>query len=282
MGVVPVGVAGELWLGGRGLARGYLNQPGLTAEKFIPHVFSRTAGERLYRTGDRVRWRSEGELEYLGRFDHQVKVRGYRIELGEIEEALLKHGRVEQAVVVVRGESTEKGLVAYVVGKRDKEGKSEGQRGVSRVELQEYLRKVLPEYMVPAVIVEMAEMPLTANGKIDRKRLPEPEYQGSGERVGPRNSEEEILSGMFAAVLNRGGLRRSLNELVRRHEVLRTSFATQQDGPVQVIAAELEVVIAELDVRELAEREREAELQRQGREEMDRPFDLERGPLVRV
>jgi amino acid adenylation domain-containing protein len=194
---LPIGVAGELYLGGAGLARGYLNRPELTAERFVPNPYSPKPGERLYRTGDRARWQADGSLDFLGRLDHQVKLRGFRIELDEIEAALLQHEMVEQAVAMVREDQHgEKQLLAYVVGPgRKTPGKAPA--------LREYLRGRLPEYMVPAVIVEMQEFPLTPNGKVNRKGLPEPELQSGGEQeqLAPRCPEEEILCGIFADVL---------------------------------------------------------------------------------
>ena len=170
---VPVGVVGELYIAGAGLARGYLNRAGLTAERFIAHPFAQasagTVGERLYRTGDRVRYRSDGSLEFIGRRDHQVKVRGYRIELGEVESALLSHAGVSQAVVVAReDEPREKRLVGYVVGVR---GGEAPQPSVLRA----YLKTRLPEYLLPAALVVMESLPLTVNGKVDRRALPAPQ-----------------------------------------------------------------------------------------------------------
>ncbi|HEX3586704.1 MAG TPA: amino acid adenylation domain-containing protein, partial [Candidatus Angelobacter sp.] len=193
---VPPGVTGELFLGGQGVARGYLNRPELTAEKFIPNPFSERGGERMYRTGDQVKWRHNGNLEFLGRLDQQVKVRGYRIELGEIEAVLQEHPGVEACAVIVREDQpTEKRVVAYVV-----------KNGVVKPEaFREFLKERLPEYMVPSAFVEMEQLPLTPNGKIDRKALPALEREWSGRRgyTGPRNGEEEILCGLFAEVLNR-------------------------------------------------------------------------------
>ncbi|HEX7286795.1 MAG TPA: amino acid adenylation domain-containing protein, partial [Candidatus Angelobacter sp.] len=199
---VPVGVPGELLIGGDGLAHGYVNQPSLTAERFVPDPFAVTPGARLYRTGDLVRWRSSGQLEFLGRLDHQVKVRGYRIELGEIEAALESHELVEQAVVVVRQDGDgDKRLAAYIVMRP---GAGEEVSG----ELREYVKGRLPEYMVPSAIVQLESLPLTPNGKVDRKGLPEPEVWGSGGQGGEsgraaRSVEEEIVRGIFAAVLKK-------------------------------------------------------------------------------
>jgi acyl-coenzyme A synthetase/AMP-(fatty) acid ligase len=163
--VVPVGVAGELYIGGEGLARGYLGDPGLTAEKFIPDPFSLTPAARLYGTGDLARYRSGGEIEYLGRRDHQVKVRGFRIELGEIEAALEQYPGVREVVVVVREAAGEdKRLLAYVVA-------GEGARPGGD-ELRAFLKARLPEYLVPAVYVFLDRLPLTPNGKVDRRALP--------------------------------------------------------------------------------------------------------------
>src|SRR5262249_42644108 len=184
------GVSGELWLGGGGVARGYLGRPELTAERFVPDPWSGVAGVRLYRTGDRVRHRADGELEYLGRLDHQVKLRGYRIELGEIESCLLAHPAVREAVVVVYGEGGEESrLVGYWVGSG----------GVSPTsgELREHLERQLPEYMVPSWLVELSELPLTANGKVDRKALPSPErVSAEGVFAAPRTPLEELLVGI--------------------------------------------------------------------------------------
>ncbi|HET8888391.1 MAG TPA: amino acid adenylation domain-containing protein [Candidatus Angelobacter sp.] len=165
MNLVPIGVPGELYTGGAGLARGYLNSAELTAKKFVPNPFSHEPGSRLYRTGDLVRWSSNGNLEFIERLDNQVKVRGYRIELGEIEAALERAEGVEQAVVITRDtQFGEKQLVAYVV--------MPGERPVNA--LRASVKQHLPEYMVPAHFVKLDELPLTTNGKIDRQALPSP------------------------------------------------------------------------------------------------------------
>jgi amino acid adenylation domain-containing protein len=191
---VAVGVGGELYVGGAGLARGYLKRPALTAEKFIPHPFGRAGGERLYRTGDVARYLENGEVEYLGRADHQVKVRGFRIELGEIEAALREHERVREAVVIVRGEGTDQRLVAYVV--------AESEGAVSAAELRDWSGESLPQYMVPQSFVLLPEMPLTPNGKLDRKALPDVE-QGDreGQYIAPRTAVEEVVAGIWSEVL---------------------------------------------------------------------------------
>ncbi|MCA1635265.1 MAG: amino acid adenylation domain-containing protein [Acidobacteria bacterium] len=193
----PVGVAGELHVGGEGVGRGYRRQPALTAEKFIPDPFSPTPGARLYRTGDVARVLPGGLIEYLGRVDHQVKVRGHRIELGEIEATLRGREGVGQAVVVVREDAEDdRRLVAYLVGSREAAG-GEG-------ELRAFVRERLPEYMLPAAFVWLAELPLTPNGKVDRRALPAPEQQSREVEAGyvaPRTQTEELLAGVWAEVL---------------------------------------------------------------------------------
>ncbi|MFE6040843.1 amino acid adenylation domain-containing protein [Streptomyces sp. NPDC056452] len=180
---VPVGAVGELFVGGTGVARGYAYRPGATAERFVPDPFG-PAGARLYRTGDLVRWRSDGAVEFLGRIDDQVKVRGYRIELGEIRAALVAHPQVTDATVVV---SEDQRLIAYVVG--------------STEDLAAWLAGSLPEYMVPSVFVGLDALPLTANGKIDRRALPDPEGSAEDTYVAPRNPTEERIAAVWSAVL---------------------------------------------------------------------------------
>jgi amino acid adenylation domain-containing protein len=189
---VPVGVVGELYAGGAGLSRGYLNQPELTAEKFVADPFN--AGERLYRTGDLVRYTSEGVIEFQGRIDSQVKVRGYRIELGEIETTLSEHPAVKETVVLAREDTPgDKRLVAYVVGKGEAPAASD---------LKEHLASRLPSYMLPAAFVTLEALPLTENGKVDRKALPAPERTGlEAEYVAPRTPTEEKLARIWAEVL---------------------------------------------------------------------------------
>jgi amino acid adenylation domain-containing protein len=193
---VPVGVPGELLVGGVQLAAGYLNRPELTAEKFIPDPFDTTPGARLYRTGDLVRYLPGGNIEFLGRIDHQVKIRGYRIELGEIESALSAHPALREAVVLAReDEPGDKRLVAYVVANEDAPADLADQ-------LRTHLRGSLPEYMVPSAFVSLEALPLTPNGKVDRKALPAPEQPISGATyVAPRTPTEEIVAGIWAEVL---------------------------------------------------------------------------------
>ncbi|HEY3569677.1 MAG TPA: condensation domain-containing protein, partial [Thermoanaerobaculia bacterium] len=186
------------YLGGAGLARGYLGRPDWTAGRFVPHPFSTEPGARLYRTGDRVRRNRAGEVEFLGRVDHQVKLRGFRIELGEIEALLRGRPEVRDAVAVVREDGGSGRLVVYVVGRPRHEP------GVAA--LLGFLREKLPEYMVPSALVVLPALPLTANGKVDRRALPEPERVQAtrGARVAPRNETEERLAEIWAAVLSAG------------------------------------------------------------------------------
>jgi len=204
---VPVGIKGELYLGGAGQARGYLNRAELTAEKFVPNPFSQVGGERLYRTGDLVRYQTDGSLEFLGRLDSQVKIRGYRIELGEVEVALLAHPEVAQAVVVAREDrSGDKRLVGYVVAEQEAEESNNGNKKarLQISELREHLMGKLPEYMVPTAYVQLEKIPLTHNGKTDRKSLPEPDKDiREEEYVGPRNAMEETLCQLWQEVLRR-------------------------------------------------------------------------------
>ena len=194
---VPIGMPGELYVGGDGLARGYHKRPGLTAERFIPHPFRADPGARLYRTGDLVRYLADGNLEFLGRTDQQVKLRGFRIEPGEIEAALARHPAVREAVVVMEEEtSDDKRLVAYFVPRQ------EPSPPIS--ELRSLLRAKLPEYMVPAAFVPLRALPLMPNGKLDRKALPSPERvrpELENGFVAPRSPVEARLAEIWTSLL---------------------------------------------------------------------------------
>jgi amino acid adenylation domain-containing protein len=387
---VPIGASGELYIGGVSLARGYLNLPSLTAEKFIPDPFSSEPGKRLYKTGDLARYLPDGNIQYLGRGDYQVKIRGFRIELGEIEAALARHSSVAQAVVTVHeGAHGERRLVAYVVAQPD--------CAPTAIELRVFLKDKLPEHMVPAVFLMLDRFPLTPNGKVDRRGLPAPgdaRPELNKAFVEFRTPTEELLVDMWSQVLgvervgiyddffdlgghsllatqvvsriretfqvemplrrlfetptvaglaeslelsrrgdkslqltpiqpvprdgdlplsfaqqrlwfidqldpgnsvynfpvavrlkgslNLPALEQSLNEIVRRHEALRTTFSTVDGQPTQLIASRLNIGLPVADLRELCEVAREKEVQRLVVEEVRRPFDLEKGPLLRA
>ncbi|HEX8437261.1 amino acid adenylation domain-containing protein, partial [Archangium sp.] len=198
---VPVGVPGELYLGGEGLARGYLRRPELTAERFIPHPFSGSPGARLYRTGDLARYLPDGSVEFLGRRDSQVKVRGFRVELGEVEAALAKHPAVREAVVVVREDNPGvRRLVAYVTGEP---------RALGADALRAFLEERLPAHMVPAAFVALEALPLSPNGKVDRKALPAPDATPAAQArpfVAPRDEVERTLAEVWAQVLGHEGV----------------------------------------------------------------------------
>jgi amino acid adenylation domain-containing protein len=388
LNLLPIGATGNLYIGGNGLARGYAARADLTAEKFIPDPFTREPGCRLYKTGDRARYLSDGRIEYLDRIDYQVKLRGFRIELGEIEKTLRKHPAVRDAVVLVQESGAgEKRLEAYVV--------SAEETRPTAVELRDFVKSTLPDHMIPAVFVLLDALPLSANGKVDRCALPKldarrPELD---ERfVASRTPTEELLSQIWSQVLgveqigihddffqlgghsllatqvvsrireafhiemplrrlfeaptvaamaasiDAGGemqleaspivpvsrnrdlplsfaqqrlwfidqldpgssvynfpvavhlsgplnvpaLKQSLNEIVKRHEALRTTVATVDGRPVQIIAPLLRLVLPIVDLRELPEPQREIEVQRLATNEALRPFDLAEGPLVRA
>ena len=384
----PVGVRGELYISSVGETRGYSGRPELTAEKLVPNLFSHQGGERLYRTGDVVRYSINGEIEFIGRGDEQVKIRGFRIELGEIEAVLNEHHSVRQSVVVAReDERGEKRLIGYVVGGD----------GATAAELKRYLLERVPEYMAPEAILILEEMPVTVNGKIDRKRLPVVEGAGmqpEREDVGARTPVEEILAGIFGDVLKLdwvglhdnffelGGhsllatqvisrvrntfgveigvrrlfegatvkelgrqidatiklgereeapplvsipregllplsfaqqrlwfidqlepgqavyncpvavrmegwlevnvLERALNEIIRRHEALRTRIEVEANVPVQVIDPWEPRRLERTDLTNLPSEERDAEVRRIAKAEAWGGFDLRRGPLIRM
>jgi amino acid adenylation domain-containing protein len=379
---VPVGVPGEAYVGGGGVARGYLERPGLTAERFVPDPFSAEPGARMYRTGDRMRWRGERTLEFIGRVDEQVKIRGFRIEPAEVESALSTHPAVREAWVIVREDRPgDRRLVAYVVGEVEVE------------EVRAFLRGSLPEYMVPAAVVVLERLPLTPNGKVDRRALPAPEYGAEESYVAPRTPVEEVLAGVWAevlgtarvgveesffelgghsllatrvvsriravfgvelplralfegptvaelavrveemrradlpalppvvptertgalplsfaqerlwfldrlepgstaynvpmawrlgGVLDQAALERSLSEIVRRHEALRTTFTAVDGSPVQVVAAFRGFALPVEDLSGWSEADREAEVRHRAAEEARRAFDLSAGPLFRA
>ena len=188
--IQPIGVPGEICISGIGLARGYINRKELTADKFIDHPFEH--GEKLYKTGDIARWLPDGNIEYLGRVDHQVKIRGYRIELGEIEASLLKYETIKTAVVIQReDESGEKYLCAYVVTEKD----------IPIPEVRAYLATKLPYYMIPQQIIPIQNIPLTQNGKIDRKKLPQPIYNIKSSHIEPTTYTERKLVEIWKDVL---------------------------------------------------------------------------------
>jgi amino acid adenylation domain-containing protein len=388
---VPIGVAGELYIGGDGLARGYLNRPELTQEKFIPNPFDKsnfnTQKSKLYKTGDLARYLPDGNIEFLGRIDHQVKIRGFRIELGEIEAVLNTHSQIQQAVVIATEDiASNKRLVAYLVTRDE---------SLTTNQLHEFLKQKLPEYMVPSTFVTLDTLPLTPNGKVDRKALPVPDGEISREHeyVAPRTASEEIIANIFASVLGvqnvgihdnffeLGGhsllatqlisrlrvdwdveiplravfesptiaqleptltqlrtthsglslppiqprthseqlplsfaqqrlwflnqlegssatynipgavritgnldvntLQQALSEIVRRHEVLRTSFQTVNGTPIQVIHPEATLKITVVDLKPLEVAERETVLHQQAQQEAITPFNLEIAPLIR-
>ena len=386
---VPVGVPGEIYVGGEGLAYGYLNRPGLTAEKFVPDPFTRNGGDRLFRTGDIGRYLPDGNIEYRGRRDSQVKVRGFRVELEEIELQLATHPQVHQAVVVARDdERDEKQLIAYVI--------ADGEAPFSN-ELRVHLRRKLTDHMIPRAFILLDKLPLTVSGKVNRLALlrsgPE-QLEKQENYIAPRNSIEEIVAGMWADVLNtenfgveddfftlgghslllarlaariresfqidltlrdlfetptvagisekiearrrpadgleeaapspiartralplsfaqerlwffdqlepnstaynisralrltgtldRNALRRSLDVIVGRHEVLRTSFLADQGKPVLSIVPRATVEIPVIDLSDQPSNAREEELNEAVREETERLFDLANGPLLRL
>ncbi|HZF40192.1 MAG TPA: amino acid adenylation domain-containing protein [Blastocatellia bacterium] len=389
MELMPLGVGGELYLGGVQLARGYLERSGLTAERFVPDPFSGKPGARVYRTGDRARWQSDGNLEYLGRSDHQVKIRGFRIELEEVESVLAGHPAVRECLVIASEEGQGgKRLVAYVAPR--------GGATVSEKELRGYLRERLPDYMAPSAFVALERMPLTASGKIDRRSLPAPQraqLEADDRHAAPRDPEEEVVAAIWshALALERVGmqdnffdlgghsllamqvalrlraafqvevpvrklfehptveelagwiksqrmaglsieapltrrtsgaraplsyaqerlwfldqleteksiyntvaalrlkgeldvaaLEESLNEIIRRHEALRTIFHGDAGAPVQVIRPFEPIALQVMDLSATDETRRDACMQEVLAEQARRPFDLASGPLLRA
>jgi amino acid adenylation domain-containing protein len=240
---VPFGVPGELYVGGIGLGRGYLNRPELTAEKFIPNPFSVEPGARLYKTGDLAMYQSDGAIAFLGRIDHQVKLRGYRIELGEIEAVLAKHPAVREAVVVARddvGGMTR--LIAYLVPTAELSAQA------SADGLNIFLSEYLPDYMIPAAFVKLEELPLTISGKVDRRSLPRPDQQDVEQSPGfvpPATAVEEMLAGIWGELLGKRqvGIHQSFFEL-GGHSLLAT----------QILSRVREVFKVELPLYELFER----------------------------
>jgi iturin family lipopeptide synthetase B len=203
---VPVGAPGELYTGGLGLARDYFRQPELTAAKYIQNPFSDNPQDRLYKTGDLVRWLPDGNLDFIGRMDNQVKIRGYRVEPGEIQHQISKHEKVSEAAVVVRGTGADAGdkqIIAYVVPRKG--------TVLDNQELLAYLKQVLPDYMLPAYVGQLDHLPLTANGKLDRKALPDPEFKGEHDYVAPTREIEEKLVTIWAEVLKVGKERIGVN-----------------------------------------------------------------------
>jgi amino acid adenylation domain-containing protein len=188
--LVPVGVSGELYIAGVGVGRGYLNNQELTQDKFVDNPFA--PGEKMYRTGDLARWLPSGDVEYLGRIDNQVKLRGFRIELGEIENQLSNHAAIHETVVLAKDEGDNKFLVAYYVSEKE----------IEELELRNHLLKALPEYMVPSYFVHLEDMPLTVNGKINRKALPQPKKADALECLAPANELEEQVLRMWKEVLD--------------------------------------------------------------------------------
>ncbi|MEA2693841.1 MAG: hypothetical protein QOJ16_3228, partial [Acidobacteriota bacterium] len=264
----PLGAEGELWLGGGGLARGYVGQAGQTAERFVPDPFGEP-GARLYRTGDRVRRRADGRLEFLGRVDAQVKLRGFRIEPGEIEAVLLRQPEVREAVVAVREDRPgDRRLVGYFVGEPEMEG-GDGRR------LRERLSAILPEYMVPQALVRLEKLPLTPNGKVDRRALPAPEWDGlePGELAPPRTVLEEVLVGLWSDVLGvpRLGIHDDFFAL-GGHSLLATRLISRVRAAFQV----------DLPLRELFEAPTVAGLARRLESARRQGLGLEAPPLVPV
>jgi amino acid adenylation domain-containing protein len=245
--LAPEGVAGEIYIGGQGLGRGYYGRPGLTAERFVANPFSEVPGARMYQTGDLGRFLAGGEIEFLGRVDYQVKIRGYRIELGEIEAVLQQHGAVQQAVVVAQAApSGGQRLVAYVAGERG---------SVSTGQLRSYLTETLPDYMVPAVFVWLDALPLTPNGKVDRRALPPADPHGTQSEVGyiaPGNAIEELIAGIWCKVLGveRVGALDNFFEL-GGHSLLATQIISRLREALQAEVA-LRLLFETPNLRELA------------------------------
>jgi acyl-coenzyme A synthetase/AMP-(fatty) acid ligase/acyl carrier protein len=229
--LIPAGVAGEIYIGGAGVARGYLNRPDLTAERFVPHPFSSEPGARLYRSGDLARYLPDGNIEFLGRIDHQVKIRGHRVELGEVEAVLGEHPAVSEVVILAKEDlSNEKRLVAYIV--------LHPEQTVTVSELREFLKKKLPDHMIPAAYVPLNELPLTANRKLDRQALPAPEPgrpQMEQAFVAPRTAAEMVMARIWSDLLNveQVGIHDNFFEL-GGHSLLATQVISQVRSTFQV------------------------------------------------
>ena len=247
MELLPCGIPGELRIGGANLARGYFGKPDLTAEKFLPNPFGNKPGTRLYRTGDFARYLRDGNIEFLGRADYQVKVRGYRIELREVEIEIEKSPLVKQAVVVVREEQTgDKRLVAYVVAAPCKQLKAS--------EIREHLKEKLAAYIIPSAIVSLDEMPLTSSGKVDRLALPVPEIKREPQGEMPGTPEEKLLASIMEELLGVSNIGAHENFFdLGGHSLLATQLITRVREAFKVELA-LRVLFERLTVAELAER----------------------------
>lgn len=260
---VPVGVTGELYIGGIGVARGYLGRPKLSAERFLPDPFRNRSGGTMYRTGDFGRWRADGQIEFIGRTDDQVKIRGFRVELGEIEAALQQHPAVREVAVIAREDApVDKRLVAYVAAANPPADLVD--------QLRVLLRVSLPEYMVPAHFVTLEALPLTPNGKVDRRALPAPDASRpdlSGSFVAPRNPLEQVLAGIWADVLRleQVGVRDNFfdlggHSLLAIKVISRLRDALQVDLPLRAL---LEApTVAGLAAAALQDSERRAKIER--------------------